>query len=95
LAEIGVHLDALRLRGFPFSDEVTRFISAHETVFVVEQNRDAQTRTLVMNELGVDPAKLAAVLNYDGSPVTARFITENIAERMRKLPHARISAAAQ
>jgi 2-oxoglutarate ferredoxin oxidoreductase subunit alpha len=83
LAEMGVHLDALRLRGFPFADEVADFITAHETVFVVEQNRDAQARTLLMNELGVDPAKLVAVLNYDGSPITARFITEDIAARMR------------
>ncbi|HXV00460.1 MAG TPA: 2-oxoacid:acceptor oxidoreductase subunit alpha [Caulobacteraceae bacterium] len=83
LAEVGVHLDALRLRGFPFADEVADFITAHETVFVVEQNRDGQARTLLMNELGVDPAKLVAVLNYDGSPITARFITEDIAARMR------------
>jgi 2-oxoglutarate ferredoxin oxidoreductase subunit alpha len=95
LAEVGVHLDALRLRGFPFSDEVTKFIAAHERVFVVEQNRDAQLRTLLMNELGIDPAKLVAVLNYDGSPITARFITENIAERMRQRPRGPISAAAQ
>jgi len=95
LGSMGVHLDALRLRGFPFSDEVTRFIAAHETVFVVEQNRDAQIRTLIMNELEVDPGKLMPVLGYDGSPITARFITETIADRMRKRPGARISAAAQ
>jgi 2-oxoglutarate ferredoxin oxidoreductase subunit alpha len=93
LAQVGVHLDALRLRGFPFSDEVAKFIAAHETVFVVEQNRDGQARTLLMNELGVDPAKLVAVLNYDGSPITARFITEAIAARMGA--HHSISAAAQ
>jgi 2-oxoglutarate ferredoxin oxidoreductase subunit alpha len=95
LAGHGVHLDAMRLRGFPFSDEVAKFIAAHETVFVVEQNRDAQVRTLVMNELDVDPARLVPVLNYDGQPITARFITETIAERMRKLPKAHFSAAAQ
>ncbi|HEY5290579.1 MAG TPA: 2-oxoacid:acceptor oxidoreductase subunit alpha [Caulobacteraceae bacterium] len=95
LALVGVHLDALRLRGFPFSDEVVKFIAAHETVFVVEQNRDAQIRTLIMNELEVDPAKLAAVLSYDGSPITARFITESIALRMRGAPRAGLSAAAQ
>jgi 2-oxoglutarate ferredoxin oxidoreductase subunit alpha len=81
----GVHIDALRLRGFPFRDEVMDFIAAHETVFIVEQNRDAQLRTLVLNEGGVDPAKLVAVLNYDGSPITARFIAENISARMRAL----------
>ena len=57
------------------------FIAAHETVFVIEQNRDAQMRALLMNEGGVDPAKLVSILNYDGSPITARFITEEISRR--------------
>jgi TPP-dependent indolepyruvate ferredoxin oxidoreductase alpha subunit len=70
----GVHVDALRVRGFPFSHEVTEFIAAHERVFVVEQNRDAQLRTLLMIECGIDPAKLVPVLHYDGTPITARFI---------------------
>ena len=78
----GMAMDALRVRGFPFSDAVFEFIAAHETVFVVEQNRDAQLRSLLMIEGGVDPAKLVAVLNYDGSPITARFITAAITERM-------------
>ena len=78
----GLHLDALRVRAFPFSDAVFDFIAAHETVFVVEQNRDAQLRSLLMIEGGVDPAKLVAVLNYDGSPITARFITAEIIGRM-------------
>jgi 2-oxoglutarate ferredoxin oxidoreductase subunit alpha len=79
----GIHVDGLRVRGFPFSDEVMAFIEAHETVFVVEQNRDAQLRTLVMVEGGVDPAKLVSVLGYDGSPITARFITDEISRRIR------------
>jgi 2-oxoglutarate ferredoxin oxidoreductase subunit alpha len=62
---------------------VLDFIAAHETVFVVEQNRDAQMRTLIMTEGGVDPAKLAPVLNYDGSPITARFITDEISRLAR------------
>ncbi|MHB8529370.1 MAG: 2-oxoacid:acceptor oxidoreductase subunit alpha [Caulobacteraceae bacterium] len=78
----GIHLDALRVRAFPFSGQVTDFIAAHETVFVVEQNRDGQLRTLIMNEGGVDPGKLVSILNYDGSPITARFITDGIAKRM-------------
>jgi 2-oxoglutarate ferredoxin oxidoreductase subunit alpha len=81
----GEHVDGLRVRGFPFSDEVMAFIEAHETVFVVEQNRDAQLRTLVMVEGGVDPAKLVSVLGYDGSPITARFITDEISRRIRGL----------
>ncbi|HEV2365436.1 MAG TPA: 2-oxoacid:acceptor oxidoreductase subunit alpha [Caulobacteraceae bacterium] len=82
LAEAGIGLDALRVRGFPFCDEVIDFIAAHETVFLVEQNRDAQLRSLIMIEGGVDPAKLVPVLSFDGSPITARFITEAIAERL-------------
>ncbi|MBW8815888.1 MAG: 2-oxoacid:acceptor oxidoreductase subunit alpha [Caulobacterales bacterium] len=78
----GRRLDALRVRGFPFADQVFDFIAAHDRVFVVEQNRDAQLRTLVMNEGGVDPAKLIAVLHYDGTPITARFIAGEIAQRM-------------
>ncbi|MDO8800637.1 2-oxoacid:acceptor oxidoreductase subunit alpha [Phenylobacterium sp.] len=78
----GRHVDALRVRGFPFADEVFDFIAAHDEVFVVEQNRDGQLRTLIMNEGGVDPAKLTAVLHYDGTPITARFITGEIAGRL-------------
>ena len=69
---------------FRSSDVVFAFIAAHETVFVVEQNRDAQLRSLLMIEGGVDPAKLTPVLHYDGSPITARFITAEITGRMGK-----------
>ena len=78
----GRRLNALRVRGFPFSDEVFDFIAEHDQVFVVEQNRDGQLRTLIVNEGDVDPAKLVAVLHYDGTPITARFITDQIAARM-------------
>ena len=71
----GIHLDALRVRGFPFGPEVSEFIASHERVFVVEQNRDAQLRTLLLVEGGIDPAKLVPVLHYDGTPITERFIT--------------------
>ena len=76
----GVDLDAMRLRGFPFADEVADFIGDHEKVFVVEQNRDAQMRTLLCNELEIDPAKLVPILHYDGTPITARFIVKAIAD---------------
>jgi 2-oxoglutarate/2-oxoacid ferredoxin oxidoreductase subunit alpha len=75
-----VHLDAMRLRGFPFADEVGDFIADHERVFVVEQNRDAQMRTLLTSELEIDPAKLVPILHYDGTPITARFIVKAIAD---------------
>ncbi len=58
----GRHVDALRVRGFPFADAVGDFIADAREVFVVEQNRDGQLRTLIMNEIGVDPAKLVPVL---------------------------------
>jgi 2-oxoglutarate ferredoxin oxidoreductase subunit alpha len=79
----GVHLDALRVRAFPFQQDVLDFIAAHDQVFIVEQNRDAQLRTLLINEGGVNPAKLVAVLHYDGTPITARFIIGAIGDRLR------------
>ncbi len=78
----GLHLDAMRVRAFPFPGEVFDFIARHELVFIVEQNRDAQLRTLLINEGGVDPARLVKVLNYDGSPITARFIAGELAKGM-------------
>jgi len=83
LQDDGIALDTLRLRAFPFPDSVRAFIDAHESVFVVEQNRDGQMRTLLVNEFGIDPARLVAVLHYDGTPITARFIADAIAHRIR------------
>jgi 2-oxoglutarate ferredoxin oxidoreductase subunit alpha len=85
LAARDMHLDLMRVRGFPFCSEVKAFIAAHEQVFVVEQNRDAQMRTLLVNELDIDPAKLVRVLHYDGTPITARFIVDAIADRVDNL----------
>ena len=81
----GIHLDALRVRAFPFAQQVLDFAAAHDQIFVVEQNRDAQLRSLLVNEGGIDPAKLTAVLHYDGTPITERFISRAIAERLRAL----------
>jgi 2-oxoglutarate ferredoxin oxidoreductase subunit alpha len=78
----GIHVDTLRIRAFPFSAAVDKFIAAHETVFVVEQNRDAQLRTLITTEQEVNPAKLEPILHYDGTPITARFITAAIAKHV-------------
>jgi 2-oxoglutarate/2-oxoacid ferredoxin oxidoreductase subunit alpha len=85
LQQQGLHLDAMRIRAFPFTGSVAAFIAAHERVFVVEQNRDAQMHSLLVNELGVDPARLVKVLHYDGTPITARFITQAITERAKEL----------
>ena len=76
----GMQVDVMRVRGFPFSRDVDDFIASHEKIFVVEQNRDAQLRTLLMTEIGASPDKLVSVLHYDGSPVTARYIARAIAE---------------
>jgi len=81
----GLHLDALRIRAFPFQDEVYDFIADHEQVFVVEQNRDAQLRMLLVNEGAADPSRLVSVLHYDGTPITARFINGEIAQKVAVL----------
>ncbi|HEY3553774.1 MAG TPA: 2-oxoacid:acceptor oxidoreductase family protein, partial [Casimicrobiaceae bacterium] len=78
-----IHLDRLRVRAFPFDDAIVDFVAAHEHVFVVEQNRDAQLKMLLVNECGIDPAKLTSVLHYDGTPITERFITREIGEKAR------------
>jgi 2-oxoglutarate ferredoxin oxidoreductase subunit alpha len=77
-----LHVDIMRVRGFPFSDEVFRFIKAHPHTFVVEQNRDAQLKTMLMVEGQIDPARLISVLHYDGTPITARYISREIAGHM-------------
>jgi 2-oxoglutarate ferredoxin oxidoreductase subunit alpha len=79
----GHHVDAMRLRAFPFQDEVLDFVTAHDRVFLVEQNRDAQLRTLLVNEGNVDPARIVPVLHYDGSPITARFIHGAISDGLK------------
>lgn len=79
----GMDIDALRLQAYPFPHSVNDFIVQHERVFVVEQNRDAQMRTLLINELEIDPAKLKRVLHYDGTPITARFIARTIRDIVR------------
>jgi 2-oxoglutarate ferredoxin oxidoreductase subunit alpha len=81
----GHNLDRLRLRAFPFHHTVDDFIADHDSVFVVEQNRDAQMRSLIVNECGIDPARLIPVLHYDGTPITARFIAGAIGERLDAL----------
>jgi len=75
-------IDALRVRSFPFHDEVVDFVASHEHVFVVEQNRDGQLRTLLLAETMLPAEKLTPVLHYDGTPITARFIHQEIAQRL-------------
>jgi 2-oxoglutarate ferredoxin oxidoreductase subunit alpha len=98
LAAQGVALDRLRIRALPFGEEVEAFIAAHERVFVVEQNRDGQMRTLLVNELEVDPKRLVKVVHYDGTPITAAFIAGAVreaAEQFRIVPMRRPVPAAE
>ena len=88
-------LDRMRVRAFPFGREVTDFIAEHERVFLVEQNRDAQLRTLLLAECGIDPAMLTPILHYDGTPITARFIREAIGGRREGRPASRRQARVQ
>ena len=84
LAEQGVHLDALRLRAFPFSKEVTDFIDSHDKVFVIEQNRDGQMRKLLIIECDLNPKKLLSYVHYDGMPMTALGVSGHIGEVLGK-----------
>ena len=85
LAEQGVAVDLLRVRALPFCDDVMDFIARHDSVFVVEQNRDGQLRMLLINEGDIDPRKLRRVLHYDGTPITASIITGAIVEVAQEL----------
>lgn len=78
LAADGLPLDALRVRSTPFNDTVRDFVAQHNRVYVVEQNRDAQLRTLLINELEINPLRLIPILNYDGFPITAEAIRQRI-----------------
>lgn len=82
LQEEGYSFDAMRIRAFPFSQAVLDFINAHERVFVIEQNRDAQMRSLLVNELEINPKRLIKILNFDGMPITAATIVSKILSEM-------------
>jgi 2-oxoglutarate ferredoxin oxidoreductase subunit alpha len=88
LGEEGIHLDTLRVRSFPFGEEVYRFIESHEFVFVVDQNRDGQMRTLLITEGDLDPAGLISVLYYGGLSISADTIQAQVSEffTQQKLP---------
>jgi 2-oxoglutarate ferredoxin oxidoreductase subunit alpha len=76
----GIHVDIMRVRAFPFANEVLDFVNEHEYVFVIEQNESGQLRMLLINEGELDPRRLLRVLHYDGTPITARFISDRITE---------------
>jgi 2-oxoglutarate ferredoxin oxidoreductase subunit alpha len=78
LRRSGLAIDYLRVRAFPFGAEVEEFLAAHQTVFVVEQNRDAQLRALLTLETAVDKAKLRSILHYNGLPMPADCIVDGV-----------------
>ena len=82
LAADGIDVDYMRIKAFPFGASVRRFLEEHETVFVVEQNRDAQLRSLLTIETGVERDRLTPVLDYGGLPLTAEFVTAEVARHL-------------
>jgi 2-oxoglutarate ferredoxin oxidoreductase subunit alpha len=88
LGDEGIHLDSMRVRAFPFGAEVRAFIDVHEVVFVVDQNRDGQMRTLLVNELELDPAGLISIRYFGGLSISADHIQRHVSEyyTARKLP---------
>ncbi|MEE9372298.1 MAG: 2-oxoacid:acceptor oxidoreductase subunit alpha [Saprospiraceae bacterium] len=78
----GITMDSMRLRAFPFGSEVESFIDDHEELFVIEQNKDGQMRSMIINELDINPKKLIPILNYDGYPITAGYIFDKINEHL-------------
>ena len=83
LRDQGIHADYMRVRAFPFNGEVTRFVEQHDTIFVVEQNRDAQLRSLLILETNTDARKLIPVLHYSGMPIPTSCVVEGVCEHLR------------
>jgi 2-oxoglutarate ferredoxin oxidoreductase subunit alpha len=84
LAREGVAIDYMRVRGFPFGDDVVKFLASHELVFVVEQNRDAQLRSLLMLETGTSAEKLESVRYYAGFPMSAHHVVAGVKAKLEK-----------
>jgi len=84
LSESGIHLNYLRVKAFPFNDQVQSFLDNHDRIYVVEQNRDAQLRSLLALETDVDSHKLIPILHYNGLPINAQFLVAEIGEDMAK-----------
>ena len=92
----GVGVNYMRVRSFPFSEDVERFLAAHRLLFVVEQNRDAQFRSLLTLETAVEKSKLRSLLHYSGLPISSSFIVDGVlAEVLPKpLPQQKDAASA-
>lgn len=85
LKKQGIEMSTMRIRAFPFNDEIERFIEEHDQLYIVEQNRDAQMRSLLINELEINPAKLAAITYYEGMPISASIIVQGVHEQMASI----------
>ena len=94
LKQRGVGLDYMRVRSFPFTEDVERFLAAHELLFVVEQNRDAQLRSLLTLETAVEKAKLRSLLHYSGLPISSEFIVEGVLAEIKPQSGAQAKGAA-
>jgi 2-oxoglutarate ferredoxin oxidoreductase subunit alpha len=89
----GVGVNYMRVRAFPFSEDVDRFLAAHQVIFVVEQNRDAQLRALLTLETKVEKAKLRSLLHYNGLPISSRFIVDGVLAHLQSGTKSRTAAA--
>ena len=84
LKEKNIDMNYCRVKAFPFNNDVKNFIDRHERIYVVEQNRDGQLRSLLMIDVDADPKKLISILHYDGMPIDAEFIFDKIKEEIAK-----------
>ncbi len=91
LADDGIYLDTCRIRAFPFGEEVSEFVNAHELIFVIEQNRDEQMRKLLINERNFDPNKLISITYYAGLSISADFIRQRITTYYQENKLARVT----
>lgn len=85
LSEKNIEVNTMRLRALPFPDEAVQFIEDHETIYVIEQNRDGQMRKLLINECDISPKKLISVVNFDGLPITATHICQEIEQKIEAM----------
>jgi 2-oxoglutarate ferredoxin oxidoreductase subunit alpha len=84
LSKQGIHADYLRIRAFPFSREVVEFLRSHDTIFVVEQNRDAQMKTLLMLEANDIANRLVSILHYNGMPIPSECVVQGVADHQKQ-----------
>ena len=90
----GVGVNYMRVRSFPFSEDVERFLAAHRVLFIVEQNRDAQFRALLTLETAVEKSKLRSLLHYSGLPISSSFIVEGVLAEVLPKPQRKDAASA-